>query len=246
MLYLARSNYELEFPGHVPISARVIFPYSPSEINGMEDARFVRFRKEDGSFTYYATYTAWNGRIFFPQLLHTDNFLRFRIRTLSGKAVQNKGFALFPQKIGGKYVMLSRQDAENIFIMHSDNVEIWREEVPLARPTYPWEFIKLGNCGSPLLTQDGWLVIDHGVGPMRRYCIGAFLLDRDDPTKVIGRLKEPLLEPHEYEREGYVPNVVYSCGSLIHNGILILPYAMSDYASRIAMVNLEELLSDLK
>lgn len=245
MTYLALSNYEVEFGEEIPMSARVIFPYSPSETNGIEDPRFVRFKNDDGSFTYYASYTAYNGRAIFPQLLQTDDFRRFRIRTMSGREIRDKDFALFPQKIGGRYVMLSRQDGENIFIMHSDRVDTWREKAPLVRPTYPWEFIKVGACGSPILTEEGWLCIDHGVGPMRRYCIGAFLLDRDDPTKLIGRLEEPLLEPHEQERAGYVPNVVYSCGSMVHNGVLVLPYAMSDYASRIALVEMEELLAAL-
>jgi predicted GH43/DUF377 family glycosyl hydrolase len=246
LLWIALSNYEIEFPPEIPMSARVIFPNSPQEQNGIEDARFVRFTGDDGTVTYYATYTAYSGRAILPQLLETEDFLRFRITMLNGAAVENKGLALFPRKLDGKYVMISRQDAENIFIMWSDDVETWREKTPLARPTYPWEFIKLGNCGSPMLVDDGWLVIDHGVGPMRKYCIGAFLLDRDDPSKVIGRLREPLLRPIQNEREGYVPNVVYSCGSLLHNGVVVLPYAMSDYASRIALVDLRDLLSAME
>jgi len=246
MLWLAQSNYELEFSPDVPLSARNIFPHSPAESRGIEDARFVRFEEDDGTVTYYATYTAYSGRAILPQLLETRDFLHFKIITLSGKAIENKGFALFPRKIGDRYCTLSRQDGENVFIMYSDNIQTWREKSLLLRPTFPWEFIKLGNCGSPILTDEGWLVVIHGVGPMRKYCIGAVLLDRDDPSRVIGRLREPLLRPYENEREGYVPNVVYSCGSMVHNGMLILPYAMSDYASRIAMIDLRELLAELQ
>lgn len=246
LLWLGCSNYEIEFPPEVPLSGRVIFPNSPTEQNGIEDARFVRFEEDDGEITYYATYTAYSGRAILPQMLETRDFLRFEINTLAGKAVENKGLALFPRKISGKYTMLSRQDGENMFVMCSDDMEIWREKIPLARPTHPWEFVKLGNCGAPILVDQGWLVIDHGVGPMRRYSIGAFLLDRDDPTRVIGRLREPLLEPTENEREGYVPNVVYSCGSLVHRGMLVLPYAMSDSATRIALVELDEILAAMQ
>jgi predicted GH43/DUF377 family glycosyl hydrolase len=243
LIWLAQANYEIEFPESLPVSARALFPQSPSERKGIEDARFVRFVNDDGTATYYATYTAWSGRTMLPQMLETKDFLHFCVGTMSGRAVENKGFALFPRKLNGQYVMLSRQDGENIFIMNSDDVRIWREKTPLLRPTYPWEFIKLGNCGSPIEIDEGWLVITHGVGAMRKYCIGAILLDKEDPTKVIGRLKAPLLKPVENEREGYVPNVVYSCGSLIHNGLLFLPYAMSDSASRIATIEIKDLLS---
>jgi len=246
LLWLALSNYEIEFAHDNPISARVIFPNSPREQNGIEDARFVRFVDEAGEATYYATYTAYSGRAILPQLLETKDFLRFKIITLSGKAIENKGMAMFPTKIDGRYAIVSRQDAENMYIMFSDDLEVWREKTPLARPAEPWEFVKLGNCGSPIALDEGWLVINHGVGPMRKYCIGAFLLDKKDPTRIVGRLREPLLRPVENEREGYVPNVVYSCGSLVHNDALILPYAMSDYASRIAVVDLRELLSAME
>ena len=245
MLWIALSNYEIEFPSQLPLSARVIFPNSPSEQNGIEDARFVRFEDDDGTITYYATYTAYSGRAILPQLLKTKDFLRFEINTLSGRAIENKGLALFPRKVGGRYMMLSRQDGENVYLMVSEDMDVWREKTPLARPSCPWEFVKLGNCGSPIELDEGWLVITHGVGPMRRYCVGAFLLDRNDPSRVIARLKEPLLQPTENEREGYVPNVVYSCGALVHRGTLILPYAMSDYASRIALVDLRDLLSSM-
>src|ERR1043166_859896 len=227
ILLLAESNYEVRFAKGQPISQRVIFPSTPSQSNGIEDARFVRFANDDGTFTYYATYTAYDGKIILPQLLQTPDFLHFKFITLNGPAVQNKGMALFPRKINGLYAMLARQDNENIYLMYSDNIHFWYDAELVMKPTYPWEFVQLGNCGPPMETDAGWLVLSHGVGPMRKYSVGAFLLDRDAPTKVIGRLPEPLLTPNAAERDGYVPNVVYSCGALIHNGQLILPYAMS-------------------
>jgi predicted GH43/DUF377 family glycosyl hydrolase len=245
-LTLAQSNYEVQFAPDTRVSERVLFPASPSESNGMEDARFVRFQNDDGSYTYYATYTAYDGKLILPQFIETPDFLHFRFVTLNGPAVQNKGMALFPRKIGGHYVMLGRQDYENIFLMFSDHLHFWYTREVLLKPTFPWEFVQLGNCGSPIETDAGWLVITHGVGAMRKYCIGAFLLDRRDPTKVIGRLREPLLKPIETEREGYVPNVVYSCGSLVHRGQLILPYAMSDYATSFATVSLDELIGAME
>jgi predicted GH43/DUF377 family glycosyl hydrolase len=246
LMVLALANYEFCYAPDQALSERVVFPYSPTESGGIEDARFVRFVEDDGSIRYYATYTAYDGRIALPQFLETQDFLHFRISTLNGSEIQNKGMALFPRKIGGHYVMLSRQDNENIYIMYSDMVHFWHEKKLLLRPTYPWEYVQLGNCGSPIETDAGWLVIHHGVGPMRRYSIGAFLLDKDDPERAIGRLPEPLLAPDEEEREGYVPNVVYSCGGQVHNGILILPYAMSDSASSFATIRLDELLGAMK
>jgi len=227
------------------MSERIIFPVSPNESNGIEDARFVRFTDDDGSILYYATYTAYNGRTILPQLIETEDFLHFRIVTLNGSAVQNKGMALFPRRINGRYAMLSRQDDENLFIMFSDSVHHWSNPQIILRPAEMWESVKIGNCGSPIETEAGWLVITHGVGPMRKYCIGAALLDLNDPTKVLGRLRQPLLSPEGTEREGYVPNVVYSCGSLLHRRQLILPYAVSDHASAIASIQLDELLAAL-
>ena len=243
--WLAKSNYEVEFHESVPLSERIIFPVSDNESNGIEDARFVHFTDDDGEVTYYATYTAYNGRVILPQILETKDFKRFKINTLNGRAVQNKGMALFPRKIDGLYAMISRQDNENLFIMYSDNAHFWEETYPLLRPTYPWEYVQLGNCGSPIETEAGWLLLTHGVGAMRKYCIGAILLDRNDAGRVIGRLREPLLSPNQNEREGYVPNVVYTCGALIHGGKLVMPYAMSDSASSIAIVALDELLDCL-
>lgn len=245
ILTLARSNYELDFDEDQSLDERCIFPTSPNETNGIEDARFVRFVDDNGEVTYYATYTAYNGRVTFPQLLETTDFEHFVVSTLNGAEVQNKGMGLFPRKINGKYAMLSRQDGENIYLMYSDDIYFWHTKELIVKPTYHWEYVQLGNCGSPIETEEGWLVLSHGVGPMRKYAIGAFLLDLNDPSKVIGRLKEPLLSPDENEREGYVPNVVYSCGGIINGNDLIIPYAMSDYASSFATVNLQELLNEL-
>ena len=244
--WLADSNYELRFPEQLAMSERIIFPVSSNESDGIEDARFVRFTEEDGSVMYYATYTAYNGHAILPQLIETQDFLQFRILTLNGDAVQNKGMALFPRRIGGRFAMLSRQDDENLFIMFSDSPHYWRDPQVILRPSEMWETVKIGNCGSPIETEAGWLVITHGVGPMRKYCIGAALLDLQDPTKVIGRLREPLLAPEGEEREGYVPNVVYSCGSLLHGRDLILPFAVSDRSSSIASIKLDELLHALR
>lgn len=243
--WLADSNYELLFSPTLAMSERIIFPVSLNESNGIEDARFVRFTDDDGSVMYFATYTAYNGRAILPQLIETENFLHFRVLTLNGSAVQNKGMALFPRRIGGRYAMLSRQDDENLFIMFSDNSHYWSDPQVLLRPAEMWESVKIGNCGSPIETEAGWLVITHGVGPMRKYCIGAALLDLEDPTRVIGRLSQPLLCPEGNEREGYVPNVVYSCGSMLHGRQLILPYAMSDKVTAIVSMSLDELLSAL-
>jgi len=243
IFWLARSNYELKFRKDRRISEKVMFPVSENEIRGIEDARFVRFIDENGEMKYYATYTAYNGFNILPMLLETDDFVTFRIRTLNGKAVQNKGMALFPRKIKGKYMMISRQDGENMFIMSSDNIHFWHKATLLSKPTYPWEFIQIGNCGSPLETEAGWILLTHGVGAMREYCIGAYLLDLDDPSKVIGHLREPLLSPTEDEREGYVPNVLYTCGAMIHNDELVIPYSMSDMASGIAVISVKDLLS---
>jgi len=246
ILTLAQSNYEVQFPPDSRLSERVLFPVTPSQSNGIEDARFVLFQNEDGSQTYYATYTAYDGRLILPQFIETADFLHFKFITLNGPAVQNKGMALFPRKIKGRYAMLGRQDQENVHMMFSDELHFWNTAQPVLKPAFPWEFIQMGNCGSPIETEAGWLVLSHGVGAMRKYCIGAFLLDRDDPTKVIGRLREPLIKPDENEREGYVPNVVYSCGSLVHGRQLIIPYAMSDCAATFAIAPLDEVLEAMK
>jgi predicted GH43/DUF377 family glycosyl hydrolase len=246
ILALAQANYELRFDADTRLSERVIFPNTPAEVRGIEDARWVAFREDDGSTTYYATYSAYDGQIVLPQIVETKDFLNFRISTLNGPEVRNKGMALFPRKIGGCYAMISRQDGENVFIMFSEMLHFWYEKRPLLRPTEPWEFVQLGNCGSPIETEEGWLLLTHGVGPMRRYVIGAVLLDLEKPTRVIGRLREPLIVPEGDEREGYVPNVVYSCGGLVHGKTLLIPYAMSDQSSSFATIPLADLLTELK
>ena len=243
--WLASSNYESSFPPDSELSERVLFPAGPTESQGMEDARFVRFTHDDGSVTYFATYTAYDGYEILPQLIETGDFVTFRIATLNGASAKNKGIALFPRMIDGRYVALSRLDNENNFVMWSDNVRFWHHNEVIQRPERAWEITQLGNCGSPLETEAGWLVITHGVGAMRQYALGAILLDKEDPVRVIGHLAEPLLEPEDDERDGYVPNVVYSCGSMISGGLLVLPYGFSDIGTRIATVRLDDLLGEL-
>ncbi|MGQ1786281.1 MULTISPECIES: glycoside hydrolase family 130 protein [unclassified Saccharicrinis] len=246
IIWLASSHYELQFSLDTNISERVIFPVSANEKNGIEDARFVKFKDEDNKVTYYATYTAYDGTTILPKLLATEDFYHFKVSPLHGDIAKNKGMALFPRKVNGKYAMLCRIDGVNNYIAFSDSITIWREAKILQQPKYSWELIQMGNCGSPIETEDGWLVITHGVGPMREYVLGAALYDLNNPEIEIGRSKTPLLIPNSEEREGYVPNVVYSCGSMVHNDQLIIPYAMSDYSSTYATVNLKELLNELK
>ncbi len=244
--WLATSNYEITFPLDLPICERVIFPASPNESAGMEDARFVRFVEEDESSRYYATYTAYDGQEILPQLIETVDFASFCVLTLNGVRAHNKGMALFPRRIRGRFAMLSRHDSESIHFLTSDDIHFWNHGEPLRTPSQPWELIQIGNCGSPIETEAGWLVLTHGVGPMRRYTIGAMLLDRDEPQRVIGRLAEPLLEPERDERDGYVPNVVYTCGAIVHDGQLILPYGFSDMGIGLATTPLDELLARLE
>jgi predicted GH43/DUF377 family glycosyl hydrolase len=226
---LATSNYVTTFPADSQLAERVIFPAGPNESRGMEDARFVRFTADDGRSTYYATYTAYDGFSILPQLIETDDFVRFTISTLNGVAAQNKGMALFPRPIDGKYVMLSRKDRENLHLATATDVHHWNDVVELYRPQRPWELLQIGNCGSPIETEAGWLVLTHGVGPMRRYAIGALLLDLADPQRVIGHLPEPFIEPDEGERDGYVPNV----------------YGFSDAGIAVAHLPLADLLGAL-
>ena len=246
MMWLASSHYEINFTIDSAISERVIFPISATEQRGIEDARFVRFTDDDGEVTYYATYTAYDGMVILPKLISTKDFYSFKIMPINGEIAQNKGMALFPRKINGKYAMLCRIDGVNNYIAYSDKINFWSKAKLLQEPKYPWELVQIGNSGSPIETEDGWLVITHAVGPMREYTLSAALYDLENPEIEIGRLKNPLIEPNELEREGYVPNVVYSCGSILHNGELVIPYAMSDYASTYATVNLRELLDVLK
>lgn len=244
--WLADSNYMIRFEEETALSERVIFPVSANESKGIEDARFVKFTHPNGETTYYATYTAYNGRRVLSQLIETEDFQTFKMTTLNGEGVKNKGMALFPRKINGKYAMLSRQDGENNHIMFSDNLHFWNNATLLQEPEQPWEFVQIGNCGSPIETERGWLVMTHGVGKMRQYSIGVILLDLEDPTKVIAHLEEPLMTANEEEREGYVPNVIYSCGSMLVKEKLIVPYAMSDVASRIAIVDVNDLFKKMK
>ncbi|MCJ7758663.1 MAG: glycoside hydrolase family 130 protein [Gillisia sp.] len=246
MTWLVDSFYDIKFNKDSDITERVIFPVSDAEKSGIEDARFVHFTDDDNSVKIFATYTAYNGIHILPKLISTEDFYKFRVMPMHGNGARDKNLALFPRKIKGKYAMLARVDGVNNYIMYSDRTTLWNNPKIIQQPKYPWEFTQIGNCGSPLWTEEGWLVITHGVGTMRRYCIGASLFDLDDPSKEIGRLEEPLLTPMEHEREGYVPNVVYSCGSLIHNNNLILPYAVSDYSSTYGVVNMTELLDALK
>ena len=243
--WLAHSNYQLELPRNAEASEVVIFPQTSNESHGIEDLRMVRFVDDDGAVTYYGTCTAFDGYRVLPQLIETQDFLRVGVHTINGACAQNKGMALFPRRIGGHYVMCSRNDGESLYIMVSDIVHFWETAQLLQTPRSPWEFVQIGNCGSPLETPEGWLLLTHGVGPMRTYCIGAMLLDLNDPLKVIGCLDEPLIVPTEKERDGYVPNVAYSCGAMIHSGRLYLPFATSDRITRIAMVSLETLLNRL-
>ena len=240
--WLASSNYIVSFDPATDLSERALFPAGSGESAGMEDARFVRF-DDAGSPTYYATYTAYDGFEILPQLIETADFTEFRIATLNGPAARNKGMAVFPRKLDGHYAALARQDRESIYFMTSDNVRFWNDHELVYQPQQPWELVQTGNCGSPIETSEGWLVLTHGVGAMRRYALGALLLDRGDPTRVLGYLREPLLEPEPGERDGYVPNVVYSCGGMVHDGTLVVPYGFADVGCGFALYDLEALLS---
>lgn len=242
---LALSNFTLSFSTDT-ISERAIYPASPSQSNGLEDARFVKFREEDGSTIYYATFTAYDGKTIMPEMLETYDFKEFRVSTLNGSAAKNKGMALFPRKVNGHYMMLGRQDNESLYIMASDNPYFWHDYQPLVKPTYNWELIQIGNCGSPIEIEEGWLVLTHGVGPVRTYSLGAMLLDKDAPWRVIGRLKEPLLEPTKEERFGYVPNVLYTCGAMAIGRTLILPYAIGDVVTTFTLVSIDEMVSRMR
>jgi predicted GH43/DUF377 family glycosyl hydrolase len=245
MHWLASSNYELAFPDASHVSQRVLFPNGPAESHGMEDARLVLFTEDDGSVRYYATYTAFDGFSVLPQLVETTDFCTFRMATLNGYAARNKGIALFPRRVSGQFAALARSDGESNYLMMSDHIRFWHDAQRVQLPTRPWELMQIGNSGSPIETEAGWLVLTHGVGPMRTYALGALLLDVDDPSHVIGHLAEPLLTPLDSERDGYVPNVVYSCGSLVHNGRLVIPYGASDTTTGFAHLSLDTLLEAL-
>jgi predicted GH43/DUF377 family glycosyl hydrolase len=243
--WIAACSYAVEFPESSAAQERVLMPRGPSETNGMEDLRLVRVRAEDGHDEYLGTYTAYDGRGVSSQLLATSDFRRFTVSRLSGPGARNKGLALFPRRIGDRYVALSRTDRESNGITTSADLLHWDEPVLVQTPHEPWEIVQLGNCGPPIETERGWLVLTHGVGPMREYSIGALLLDLDDPTVVLGRLRTPLLAPEPHERSGYVPNVVYSCGAMLHGRSLVLPYGCNDATTRVAVVLLDPLLDEL-
>ena len=243
---VAESEYEIRVNRSFYLEDMVLFPISSTESHGMEDMRLVRFEEEDGTIRYYGTYTAYNGREIVPQVLEVSPQDYAMVRIMWGKFAKNKGMAFFPKRIDGQYAVIGRIDNENLFLMKSDSIHCWDNAKRIIEPKFDWEFMQIGNCGSPLLTEGGWLLLTHGVGPMRKYCMGAVLLDLNDPSKVVARLKEPLMSPIEEERSGYVPNVVYSCGALIHRDMLVIPYGISDMASGFAIVNLQELMSHLK
>jgi predicted GH43/DUF377 family glycosyl hydrolase len=243
---IAERTYGIAFELDTPLSERVLLPTMSAEAKGVEDARFVRFRDDDGSLTYYASYTAFNGTDIGQQLLETTDFAHFTSRPMAGAAAANKGLALFPRRVNGSFAALSRSDRESNTITYSEIPHLWEQGLACQTPVHSWEVVQLGNCGSPIETEQGWLVLTHGVGPMRTYNIGAILLDLEDPTRVIGRLREPLLSPADDEQNGYVPNVVYSCGALVHADTLILPYGIGDAAIGVASVPLDQLLAALR
>jgi predicted GH43/DUF377 family glycosyl hydrolase len=232
---------DVVFKPEEDISERVIFPVTEAQSNGIEDARFVEF-DQNGRRTFYATYTAYSGKAIRSELIETEDFISFRMTPLKGVAARNKGMALFPRKINGKYAMIGRQDNENLYLIYSDDLYTWGEGVVFLRPQFPWEFVQIGNCGSPIELDEGWLLLTHGVGPVRKYSIGAALLDKNDPSKVLARSSDPLLRPEPSEREGYVPNVVYTCGAMRHNDRIILPYAVSDTYSNFATIEISALI----
>ena len=236
---------EVIFKPDQDISERVIFPVTESQSNGIEDARFVEF-SDGGRKTYYATYTAYSGRAIRSELMETSDFLSFRMSPLRGSAARNKGMALFPRRIDGKYAMIARQDNENLYLIYSDDLYTWDGGQAILKPEFPWEFVQIGNCGSPIELDEGWLLLTHGVGPVRKYSIGAALLDKNDPSKVLARSHEPLLRPEPSEREGYVPNVVYTCGAMRHNDQIVLPYAVSDTFSNFATIKVSTLIRAMK
>jgi predicted GH43/DUF377 family glycosyl hydrolase len=240
----SRSNgdaVEVVFRSEDDLSERVIFPITDAQANGIEDARFVQFN-DAGRTTFYATYTAYSGRAIRSELLETTDFQSFRMTPLAGTAARNKGMALFPRKIDGRYAMIARQDNENLYLVYSDDLYTWDGGRSILQPEYPWEFVQIGSCGSPIELDDCWLLLTHGVGPVRKYSIGAVLLDKKDPSKVLARSREPLVRPEPAEREGYVPNVVYTCGGMRHRDQIILPYAVSDTFSNFATIRIADLM----
>jgi len=242
---VAAATYDLEFPPETGLTERLLWPTAPVESHGMEDARLVRFEEDDASVTYYATYTAYSGRAIRSELIETTDFRSFRMRPLNGTATRNKGMGLFPRKINGRYATIGRQDNENLYLIYSDDLYTWDGGQSFLQPAYPWEFVQIGNCGSPIELDEGWLLLTHGVGPVRKYSIGAVLLDKKDPAKVLARAREPLVRPELTERAGYVPNVVYTCGAMRHGDRIVLPYAISDTFSNFATIKIAALLEAL-
>jgi predicted GH43/DUF377 family glycosyl hydrolase len=238
-------DVEVVFTPDEDISERIIFPVTESQSHGIEDARFVEF-SDGGWKTYYATYTAYSGAAIRSELIETSDFMSFRMTPLQGAAACNKGMALFPRKIEGRYAMIARQDNENLYLIYSSDLYRWDGGQAILKPEFPWEFVQIGNCGSPIELDEGWLLLTHGVGPVRKYSIGAALLDKNDPSKVLARSREPLLRPEPSEREGYVPNVVYTCGAMRHNDQIILPYAVSDTFSNFATIRISSLMQAMR
>jgi predicted GH43/DUF377 family glycosyl hydrolase len=237
-------NYELEVSSNLSISEKVIFPSAKGERMGMEDVRLVKF-EDGGKIWYYGTYTAYDGKHIQTKLIETNDFIHFKIRTLYGSAIHDKGMALFPERVNGKFVMISRQGGENINIMFSQDLYNWEQFQVLMEPQFTWELLQLGNCGSPIKTEKGWLLLTHGVGAMRKYVISAILLDLNNPKLIIGRMDQPFLVADESEREGYVPNVVYTCGFMLYGGLIIIPYAISDSATGFITIALDDLLKEI-
>jgi predicted GH43/DUF377 family glycosyl hydrolase len=238
-------NYDIHYDASTPVEARVIFPYFRNESNGIEDVRFVLF--QDGDFKkYVGTYTAFDGQHIRSQMIKTTDFQSFEVRSLAGLAIHGKGMALFPEKVGGKYAMIGRQDGQNLSMMYSEDLHKWESHQKIQSPERPWELLQIGNCGSPIKTEEGWLLLTHAVGPMRKYALSASLLDLEKPEKVIASLDEPLISPSEEEREGYVPNVVYTCGWIRHRDNIIIPYAISDRYVTFSTVNCRDLLQALR
>jgi predicted GH43/DUF377 family glycosyl hydrolase len=235
---------QVAFTPDEDISARVIFPITESQSNGIEDARFVAF-EDEGERTFYATYTAYSGRAIRSELIETKDFVSFKMTPLAGAAARNKGMALFPRRIDGRYAMIARQDNENLYLIYSDDLMTWNGGQEILKPKFPWEFVQIGNCGAPIELDEGWLLLTHGVGAVRKYSIGAALLDKKDPSRVLARAHDPLVHPEPSQREGYVPNVVYTCGAIRHRDLIVLPYAVSDTFSNFATIQISELLASM-
>jgi predicted GH43/DUF377 family glycosyl hydrolase len=243
---IAACNYSTTFPADSAVQERVIIPGSPSETHGLEDVRLVRFTEANGNVDYRGTYTAFDGSHVVPQLIRTKDFRTFHMSQFSGPAAKDKGMALFPRRVGGRYMALSRWDRENNTLAASDDMHHWEKLGTLQAPEQTWELVQLGNCGPPIETSAGWLVLTHGVGPMREYSIGAMLLDLEDPSIVLGQLSEPLIKPAPPDRNGYVPNIVYSCGAMLHGDLLVLPYGCDDALIRISLIDVKALLERLQ